>query len=165
MAFHSRRGRPRATTPREEIDSGTPELQRKRRLQLTVEPLDWLREHDIISPQQHWCGLHFRWLYTLRYGAFTPQSMDAAREQGIIRKREYEEWQQDREQEWRQILQLLEEKELLAAALDFCIYRQNIPPQWQQAAHRRHRQFSPLCEALQQMERLWCRRITFSGAS
>lgn len=67
MAFTSQRGRPRKSLP--EFDFGTPELRLKHALRLTAEPIDICLEKLFITPQQHWCGLHLRWLYTLRYGA------------------------------------------------------------------------------------------------
>lgn len=68
MAFTTRRGRPPRPIPHGQ-DLGTPELCFKRAHGLTDEPIDRLLHRGIISPQQHWCGLHLRWLYTLRYGA------------------------------------------------------------------------------------------------
>lgn len=67
MAFSTQRGRPRK--PVLDYDPGTPELRLKHALQLTSEPIDICLEKGLITPQQHWCGLHLRWLYTLRYGA------------------------------------------------------------------------------------------------
>jgi hypothetical protein len=64
MPLMRKRGRPAQNRP--EVDYGTPELQQKRQHHLTIEPLDWLLQHSLISQKQHWCGLHFRWLYTLR---------------------------------------------------------------------------------------------------
>jgi hypothetical protein len=68
MAFSTRRGRPpRPTTHGHDL--GTPELCFKRAHGLTDEPIDRLLHRGLISQHQHWCGLHLRWLYTLRYGA------------------------------------------------------------------------------------------------
>ena len=68
MAFSTRRGRP--PRPRlDDNDNGTPELQFKRALGVTREPIDLCLERNLITPDHHWCSLHLRWLYTLRYGA------------------------------------------------------------------------------------------------
>ena len=68
MAFSTLRGRP--PRPRlDDNDAGTPELQFKRALGVTREPIDLCLERKLITPDQHWCSLHLRWLYTLRYGA------------------------------------------------------------------------------------------------
>ena len=159
MGFSSRRGRPKREAV-QEVDRGTMQLQQKRRAALTVEPLDWLREEGVINAQQHWCGLHFRWLYTLRYGAFTPQSLDAAREKGILHKREYEEWQGEREGEWREVTQQLKQAGLLEMALEFCVYSQVIPTQWRQFRHRSGPRRQKLCESLREMQLMWCKQST-----
>lgn len=99
MAFSSLRGRPRK--PVVAHDPGTPELRLKHALRLTAEPIDLCLEKGLISPEQHWCGLHLRWLYTLRYGApslttrytdrespLTPATSDAAAWRAM-REREY----------------------------------------------------------------------------
>lgn len=67
MTFSTRRGRP--PNPRQEADYGTPELREKRESGLTSEAIDLCLERGIITRDQHWCGLHLRWLYTIRYGA------------------------------------------------------------------------------------------------
>lgn len=68
MAFSTLRGRPRQQ-PAPATDPGTPELRLKHALGLTAEPIDLCLEKQLITTDQHWCGLHLRWLYTLRYGA------------------------------------------------------------------------------------------------
>lgn len=67
MSFSTRRGRP--AKPKLTRDNGTPELQAKRTLGLTIEAIDLCLERRLISREQHWAGLHYRWLYTVRYGA------------------------------------------------------------------------------------------------
>lgn len=67
MAFSTQRGRPR--NPVNDNDCGTPELRLKHALNLTREPVDLCLEKGLITAEQHWCALHLRWLYTLRYGA------------------------------------------------------------------------------------------------
>ena len=146
MSFTSRRGRPKQEIP--ETDLGTPELRHKRAKQVTDEPLDWLRKHDIITHKQHWCGIHFRWLYTLRYGATTAQSLDTARENGITHYREYGEWQLEREDEWKEAILHLKTHDLLSAALEYCVYQQRRPASWQSKRHRTIRQTTNALEQL-----------------
>ncbi len=67
MRFTSKRGRPKTVRP--DTDMGTPELQKKRAHGLTLEAIDMCLNKNLITQAQHWCGLHLRWLYTLRYGA------------------------------------------------------------------------------------------------
>ena len=74
LPFPKKRGRPRK--PIIEKDFGTPELQMKRACSETTEALDLCLEKGLITQEQHWCGLHLRWLYTLRYGAPGVRAMD-----------------------------------------------------------------------------------------
>lgn len=156
MSFTQRRGRPKSTTT--EIDYGTPELRSKRQRGITVEPLDWLRQQELITPQLHWCGMHFRWLYTLRYGTTTAKSCDLSAQKGILNIREYDEWREEREQEFKQALLLLNQEALLDTALEYCVYQQRRPRQWQ---WRNHPTIQSTITALGQLERLWCKRISF----
>jgi len=152
MSFTNRRGRPKKLD--DETDLGTPELRRKRQQNVTIEPLDWLRQHELISEKQHWCGLHFRWLYTLRYGTTTVQSLDATRINGIIHYRENNQWQTEREEEWKLASRQLEEQQLLNIALRYCVYQQHLPPSWYLKTPTPLQQLSL---ALRQLEELWCK--------
>lgn len=156
MSFTRRRGRPKQE--QQEIDFGTAELQSKRKQQITDEPLDWLRKHELITQRQHWCGIHFRWLYTLRYGSATVQSLDAARAKGILHVREYGEWQMEREEEWKEAILHLKTQNLLSSALEYCVYQQRRPANWH---CKRHHTLRQTIHALRQLEKLWCKRTSF----
>lgn len=159
MAFTSRRGRPKKQE-RPEADTGTPELRRKRQQCLTVEPLDWLREREIITQQQHWCGLHFRWLYTLRYGVATVQSLDAARVKGLMHSKEYEEWQNEREADWKNAVEAIASPALLQLLLNYCVYQQNIPTRWLISSVTKDAHIEKLSKCLFQLEKMWCKCIS-----
>lgn len=146
MAFSTRRGRPRKDPLIEKTDLGTPELRQKRQLSLTTEAIDLLLQKDIITHDQHWCGLHFRWLYTLRYGAPSVQSLDPASINGMIHPRIYTEWQEEREQEWKAALEILTRYGCLPAVRDCCIHNDHAP---------QHRALLRL--GLQELVLLWCR--------
>ena len=160
MAFTSRRGRPKKQE-QQENDAGTPELQRKKHQGLTSEPLDWLRQKGLITPQQHWCGLHFRWLYTLRYGSATVQSLDTSRVKGLLNLPEYEEWQGDRESEWKSALAALRFPHYLQVLLCYCVYQQNVPNIWLCSNTDNNKGIDNLCDCLNQLEKLWCKRTGF----
>lgn len=107
MAFSTRRGRP----PRQRADAhdrGTPELQQKRALGITVEPVDICLERNLISADQHWCSLHLRWLYTLRYGApvVTTRYADKASQHSLPPPSA--DWRAEREQEYTTAIALLQ---------------------------------------------------------
>ena len=70
MAFSTRRGRPPKTRPL--VDKGTSELQQKRKHHHTTEPLDLCLYYHIINDEEHKALLHFRWLYSLRFGIQHP---------------------------------------------------------------------------------------------
>jgi hypothetical protein len=151
MAFSTRRGRPRKDPVIEKNDLGTPELRQKRQLSLTTEAIDLLLQKDIITHDQHWCALHFRWLYTLRYGAPSVQSLDPARVNGIMHLRIYTEWQEEREDEWKRALEVLNRYHCLRAVSDCAIYNDYHP-----------RFHSLISLGLEQLRDLWCRQnITY----
>ena len=145
MPFPTRRGRPRKDPTLAQKDLGTPELQRKRQLSETTEAIDLLLQRGQISMPQHWCALHFRWLYTLRYGAPTVQSLDPLRVQGFHAPRTITEWQEDREKEWKDALEMLRRYRCLQVVLDSAVY--NEPPL---------ARFILLREGLELLERNWC---------
>lgn len=147
MAFSHRRGRPRKNCA-EAVDYGTPQLQDKRRRCLTMEPVDLLLAQNRITPEQHWCALHFRWLYTLRYGTVTPRAVDPAEIKGLQHKVNYAEWQEEREKEWKEAIHTLKDCGHYQAILNLCIYNQ--PAESDSSLTSCHR-------GLAELVRLWCR--------
>lgn len=123
MAFSTRRGRP----PRPAAhgrDLGTPELCFKRAHGLTDEPIDRLLNRGLISQYQHWCGLHLRWLYTLRYGApsltthyHDAQSRPPAGEDDPT-------WRALREREYTEAAGLLKAADRYEPVMRLCIYNE-----------------------------------------
>jgi hypothetical protein len=123
MTFTSQRGRPRKTLP--ELDAGTPELRLKHALGLTLEPIDLCREKLIITPEQHWCGLHLRWLYTLRYGvpSLTARYTDRNYAPPPI---EYDDptWRALREKEYREAIRLLKNENHYEGVMRLVVYNE-----------------------------------------
>lgn len=117
----NRRGRPRVLRPA--VDRGTPELQRKHAAGATRDPLDICLERGLISADQHWCGVHLCWLHCLRFGVPQVQAMDFTEPRGRSLRAENPRWQKAREDEYRAVMQLLEQSEARQAVLDLCIYR------------------------------------------
>jgi len=72
MTWQHGRGRPR----KKNAEIVTPELKRKHASGITKECIDVLKERGVITPQQHWCAMHFRWLYTIRYGLPAPTAIN-----------------------------------------------------------------------------------------
>src|ERR1700752_1949678 len=103
MGFTSRRGRPRrkeAMKLREERDLGTLELQAKRLRGLTKEAIDICKEKSIIDEDQYAASLHFRWLYTLRFGVPTISAVNPEFGYGRDLRSNDEKWQAEREKEY-----------------------------------------------------------------
>lgn len=159
-----RRGRPRQARP--DIDLGTPELNLKRALYQTAESLDLLREKGLISETQHWCGLHLRWLYTLRYGLPGITAIDTTRSAHCAVRESDPHWRQTREAEYNEAITILANKNLMKPALEYCVFNAPLPiekeifdglrPSWQ--LHPQIILPPPLEEALTLLKQCWCRK-------
>jgi len=122
MAFTTQRGRPRAPLPN--TDCGTPELRMKHALGLTAEPIDVCLEKQLITNDQHWCGLHLRWLYTLRYGAPNLTARYIDRESlGIVNPHD-PTWRAMREQEYHDAAHLLHQHKRYECVMRLAIFNE-----------------------------------------
>lgn len=122
LRFPRRRGRPKTMRPR--TDTGTPELVMKRLLAETTEVLDLCLERQIITREQHWCGIHLRWLHTLRYGAPGVRAIDPTHLGGIEYKIDDPEWRSAREQEYHEAMLKLKDAGYATLLRDICIYNE-----------------------------------------
>ncbi len=122
MAFTTKRGRPRRALPTRDL--GTPELVFKRLHRLTQEALDQCLEMGWISEQQHWSGMHFRWLYTLRYGVPGPQAIDLTRGGMRGAALDSESWRAERERDYLDAVHLLHDHGVTKTVLEVCVYDQ-----------------------------------------
>ena len=138
------RGRPKKI--REEKDFGTPELQIKRTLGETAEALDLCLEKGIITPEQHWCGTHLRWLYTLRYGAPGIRAMDLNHVSGLEIKADDPNWRQMREAEYHHSFTLITKRGYGPLLTNICIYNER--PAFLQSPRKNMRQNSAEIEKL-----------------
>jgi hypothetical protein len=119
ISFHRRRGRPKNNRPLH--DTGTPETIMKRLLGITTEALDLCLERKIISERQHWCGIHLRWLYTLRHGVPNVKTMDISNSSNQI-KNDDPAWREEREKEYNEALNLLTKSGNSLLLLNLCVY-------------------------------------------
>ena len=123
LRFPRRRGRPKSAHLNN--DTGTPELVMKRLLGETAEALDLCLEREIITRQQHWCGIHLRWLYTLRYGAPGVRAVDQTHMGGIESPRPDDpEWRTAREQEYHDAMLQLSRRGLAQIVTGLCIFNE-----------------------------------------
>lgn len=121
MGFSARRGRPKTGLP--EKDFGTPELQKKRLLNATSEPIDLCLFHQIIDDKQHWCGMHLRWLYTIRYGAPSITSRYTTT-QWAPQYEDSSAWRTNREQEYHEAVHLLRKMRHYEPVMRLCVFNE-----------------------------------------
>ena len=157
MAFSTQRGRPRK--PMNDNDPGTPE------------PIDICLEKGIITTDQHWCGLHLRWLYTVRYGApsITTHYTDNL-SPGSPSTQKDPEWQQMREHEYTQAVHILHRVRRYECVMRLAVYNESpafLDPKLLQnagknatLATRLARAHSNLDEGLSELVRHWRRNRT-----
>lgn len=122
LSFPRRRGRPRSAV--RNSDTGTPELIMKRLLGETAETLDLCLERGIITREQHWCGIHLRWLYTLRHGAPSIRAVDPTHLGGIESKPDDPEWRAAREKEYHDAMKKITHSGHAQALMNICVYNE-----------------------------------------
>lgn len=122
LNFPRKRGRPKTSRPN--FDTGTPELVMKRALGTTAEALDLCVEREIITSAQHWCGIHLRWLHTLRYGVPGIRAVDPTHIKGFDNKIIDAEWRSAREREYHEAMNILHKQGYAALVTRICIYNE-----------------------------------------
>lgn len=125
LNFSRRRGRPKTNRPL--LDTGTPETVMKRLLGITTEALDLCLERGIITRQQHWCGIHLRWLYTLRYGVPSAHTTNLTYMESREHKpSDYEDplWRASREKEYNDAVNMLTRSGYSLLLINLCVYNE-----------------------------------------
>lgn len=125
LNFSRRRGRPKNNRPL--LDTGTPETVMKRLMGITTEALDLCLEKGIITEQQHWCGIHLRWLYTLRYGVPSARTTNLTFMESCGHKpSDYEDplWRVSREKEYNDALNMLTKSGYSLLLINLCVYNE-----------------------------------------
>lgn len=140
LRFPRRRGRPRKSIPQRDL--GTEELRKKRAMGMTSECLDLCLEKSLITERQHWCGVHLRWLHTLRHGAPGVRAIDPAHLGGKeTRSDDYSAWREEREHEYAEAMRVLSASGLANFIASLCIY--NEPPAFLQSGAASRSQTHP----------------------
>lgn len=157
-SLHRKRGRPKAI--RQMQDHGTAELIMKRLSGETIEALDLCHERELINRNQHWCGVHLRWLYTLRFGAPGIKSIDPSHTGGRDNKLHDHEWLSAREEEYQTALIHLSKGGYAAMVMNICIFnerpvflRKPASPNTSRKSFEMLQQFR---SGLDILEDLWC---------
>ncbi len=167
MAFNRKRGRPKATPVSEPKDLGTQELIKKRAYQVTAEAIDLCLEKGLISIEQHWCALHLRWLYTLRYGVPSVKAIDPTHFGGKTVPCDSAEWRREREKEYLDALQAIGSARRVKHILDICIF--GYRPAFLQRARsdvkhlqrnfeEKNQHLEDIRAGLEALVKWWCRR-------
>ncbi len=127
LTFSLKRGRGRPKNNRPTTDTGTPETVMKRLLGVTTEALDLCLERGIINQKQHWCGIHLRWLYTLRHGVPSVRALDLSQHIDNNQKSiDYEDlvWREAREKEYNEAINTLTKSGHAILLMNLCIYNE-----------------------------------------
>lgn len=167
MSFSTRRGRPRGAA-RTETDRGTPELRAKRRGGATAEAIDLCLDRGVITPDQHWCGLHFRWLYTLRFGVPDAKTAHALYHREESPRQCGDDWTGEREQDYAMAVAVLRESGALHQVMRLCVYNEKpsflrLPlaartARWKILLRSGERDIAALQSGLTGLVRLWVKR-------
>ena len=155
MSFSTKRGRRHAI---DEKDCGTLELQAKRRLNITKEPLDLWLERGIISLALHRAGLHFRWLYTLRYGAPTVSAVNWEYYYGKNLSLENPEWQAAREMEFSAAVKALRGIKAHKPVINLVVFNINAAAfcnKIDKKTAKKHAELRKIREGLKELAKLW----------
>ena len=164
MAFSTRRGRPKKTEQTKDL--GTRELQHKRKQMLTAEPLDLCLEKGILTEQQHWCGIHLRWLYTLRYGAPDISCHDITNTHHALVRTDDPRWRADREYEYHEVSNMLHQYRHYSRVMNLAVFHE-LPSFLNQALINKSRnnvalnsllneEHQALVNGFRALESLWC---------
>lgn len=157
LAFPRRRGRPRSAAKGK--DTGTPELALRRQRGETQEPLDYCLQRRLITPEQHWCGIHLRWLYTLRHGAPTVRAVDTTHFGGHEVKTDDPQWRAAREQEYHEAIMRMRPGGHAPLVVGVCVYNERPAFMKGRAAHAESQNIiGRLCEGLDILVALWGRQ-------
>lgn len=149
----NRRGRPRQARP--DRDYGTPELQQKKNQSCTEEVLDLYLQKGVILPPHHWCGIHLRWLYTIRYGVPGTRALDICQASGMEIRMDDVQWRASREQEYMQALAALRLVHSEEVIKDVCIFNIDVLIS-RRATRENYAAYSKMSRGFEELERLWC---------
>ncbi|MFK7760708.1 MAG: hypothetical protein AB8B46_01090 [Candidatus Midichloriaceae bacterium] len=116
-----KRGRPKNSIYL--INKGTPELQAKRRMNLTSESLDICLKKNIIDNDQHRSSIKLRWFYTVIFGAPIIQSKLIKLD--FFKSKNYDEvFLQKLEKKYYEVLQQLKEIYAHRIVMSICIHNE-----------------------------------------
>jgi hypothetical protein len=122
MGFSRKRGRP--ALQKSQDDKGTNELQRKKSLGITAEPLDLCLKKGLICDEEHNAGIRLRWLYTLRFGAPDISAYSLDRRGKSCVQSDNDEWLHPRQLEYNNALTTLDKIGAKTIVMNICVFNQ-----------------------------------------
>lgn len=122
MQFSRRRGRPKLARP--EKDLGTKELRAKRKVNMTIEPLDLCLKQQIISEDAYQAGLRLCWLYRLHFGSPHLKAHNIEEINGKPTHYEDEAWLARRFEEYLGCLKELQKISAKSVVMNICVFGQ-----------------------------------------
>ncbi len=122
MGFSRKRGRP--ALQKIQDDKGTNELQRKKSLGITTEPLDLCLKKGLICDEEHNAGIRLRWLYTLRFGAPDINAYSFEHRGKSCVQSDNDEWMHSRQLEYNNALTTLDRIGAKTIVMNICVFNQ-----------------------------------------
>jgi hypothetical protein len=158
MNFTSKRGRPKQVKL-QVIEGGKQESRPV--IKISREPIDICHQKGIINDNEHLAALHFRWLYTLKFGAPGVSAIDLEREMGRSTRQNDPEWQESREREYAMAVEKLRNTGTLKPVLNMAVFghfpkymQPEKASRWQYLAHN-YDEILKLREGLDILVKLW----------
>lgn len=127
MSFTTKRGRPITgkTANLRVIEGGKPNSKdqaiSRPKLKIAREAIDIYHEKGLINDGEHRCAIHFRWLYTIKFGApgISAVNLDS---QDYQQRNPDQKWQEEREKEYAMAVEKLRNCGALKIVLNIAVF-------------------------------------------
>lgn len=133
----------------------------KKVIRINNEPIDICFAKDLITNEEHWAAIHFRWLYTLRFGAPLVSALNLERINGKENIKNDEKWQEMREREYAMAVEKLRKAGALKTVMNVAVF--NIMPKFlinkgslsKKNINNNYSEFLKLKEGLAALTEMW----------
>lgn len=153
--FTSKRGRPK-TIDNNIIDKGSWQLQARKKLGQTTEALDLCFQKGIISENELWAGGRLRWLYSIKFGSPNISAVDLRHFYGHEIKITDPDWQERREDEYREAIRELKGYKLHKLVINVAIFNHRL--EFLNGGKVRYKDTKDLRDGLDLLCELWGRQ-------
>lgn len=124
MGFSSKRGRPASSSLK--VIEGGKQIKsaesKKPRMHITREPIDICQKKGLITSEEHWAAIHFRWLYTIKFGAPGISALEYDKMNAHGPKITDPLWQEMREREYAMAVEKLRKSGALKIVLNIAVF-------------------------------------------